>query len=54
MHRWQKAVWGSRMTASSLLEETGLGREIKALGVGRKRRGTGNENWVGVGCGKQS
>lgn len=41
-------------TASSLMEETWLGREIKALGVGKERRGTRNENWVGMGCGKQS
>lgn len=45
---------GQKMTASSLLEETWLGREIKALAVGRKRRGTRNENWAGVGCGKRS
>jgi len=32
------------MTAGSLLKKTGLGKEIKALGVGRKRRGTRNEN----------
>lgn len=41
-------------TDSSLMEETQLGSEIKALGVGRKRRATRNENWAGIGCGKQS
>lgn len=47
MPHWHKAEGAG--DSSSLMEETRPGREIKALGVGRERRGTRNENWAGIG-----